>query len=83
MRPYAILTAVFLAFTQISTAADVNLAWDAVTATELAGYQVGYGTASGQYSTILDVGNVTTYPVSIAAAGTYYFAVRAYGTGGR
>ena len=43
-----------------------------------AGYLLSYGTQSGSYSTTVDVGNVVSYPVSLAPGNTYYVVVRAY-----
>jgi uncharacterized protein YtpQ (UPF0354 family) len=63
-------------------AGDVSLAWDPNTEPVLAGYWLFYGTASGQYSTQLDVGNVNTFTVSNLVPGTYYFAAKAYGING-
>lgn len=60
----------------------VTLAWDANTDAGLAGYKVYYGTASRNYSTVIDVANVTTYAVTGLTAGTYFFAVTAYNTAG-
>jgi len=60
-------------------AEQVTLAWDANTEPDLAGYKVHYGTASGSYTTIVDVHNVITATVTGLAAGqTYYFVVTAY-----
>jgi hypothetical protein len=67
-------------------AAEITLAWDApahntdgTVVTDLAGYRVHYGTASGSYSSVLDVGSATTATVSGLLEGqTYFFAVRAY-----
>jgi hypothetical protein len=57
----------------------VTLAWDANTEPDLAGYRVHYGTASGSYTTVVDVHKVTTAIVTGLTAGqTYYFAVTAY-----
>jgi chitodextrinase len=61
------------------------LAWDAVTATNLSGYRIYYGTAPGTYLQSLgqglNVGNVTTYTVTGLSSGTrYYFAVTAFDT---
>ena len=67
----------------LASAADVNLAWDPVTNPVLAGYRIGYGTVSGQYGTVIDVGNVTAHTISGLSPGTYYFAVKAYGTAGQ
>ena len=49
--------------------------------TDLAGYKVYYGTASGVYGTPTDAGNVTTYSLTGLTKGTtYYVAVTAYDT---
>lgn len=58
----------------------VTLAWDA--SSGATGYKIYYGTAPHTYSTILDVGNVLTYPVPNLGPGTYYFAVTAYNAQG-
>jgi hypothetical protein len=64
-------------------AEQVTLAWEANTETDLAGYKVHYGTASGGYTTTVDVRNVTTYIVTGLTAGqTYYFAASAYDISG-
>ncbi|MGZ6449414.1 MAG: DUF4082 domain-containing protein, partial [Pseudobdellovibrionaceae bacterium] len=66
----------------ISWAGQINLAWDANTQTEVVGYKVYYGTASGQYTQSLDVGNATTASVTgLTAGATYYFVVRDYSAG--
>jgi hypothetical protein len=60
-------------------AEQVTLAWDANTEPDLAGYKVHYGTASGSYTTVVDVHKVTTTIVTGLTAGqTYYFVVTAY-----
>jgi chitinase len=60
-------------------AEQVTLAWDANTELDLAGYKVHYGTASGSYTTSVDVHNIITYTVTGLTAGQkYYFAVTAY-----
>ena len=62
-------------------AAQVTLAWDSNTESDLAGYRVYYGTASRNYSMFIDVGRVNTYTVSGLTDGrTYYFAATAYNT---
>lgn len=74
----------------ILTAGVATLSWnppttnvDGTVLTDLAGYKIRYGTASGNYSQTIDVGNVTTYTVpSLVDGSTYYFAVTAYDTSG-
>lgn len=57
----------------------VYLAWDANTETNLAGYELHYGTISHSYGTTRDIGNHTIVAISGLPAGQiYYLAVRAY-----
>lgn len=57
--------------------------WDANTETDLAGYKIHVGTASGSYNSTVDVGNVTSHSMTNLTIGTtYYFAVSAYNTAG-
>ncbi|MGE5258115.1 MAG: fibronectin type III domain-containing protein [Hyphomicrobiales bacterium] len=64
-------------------AAQVTLAWDPNTESDLAGYRVHFGTTSNSYSVHIDVHNVTTYTVTGLTDGqTYYFAATAYDTAG-
>jgi hypothetical protein len=72
------LALIFLFCSNYGPAADVKLAWDANTETILSGYKLYWGTASGNYSNNIDVGNVTTYTLTGLNPGTYYFAVTAY-----
>jgi len=67
----------------------LSLSWTAPTSntdgtqlTDLAGYKIYYGPSSGNYSTNIDVGNVTSYTVDNLTAGTYYIAITAYNTAG-
>jgi hypothetical protein len=67
-----------------ASAASVSLAWDAVSATNLSGYKVHYGTQSRSYSNALDAGKNVSYTVPNLAEGkTYYFAVTAQNTAGQ
>ena len=72
--------------TPTSTSSNVNtatLTWEPSTLTNLAGYKVYMGTASGVYGAPITVGNVTSYSVANLAIGsTYYFAVTDYNTSG-
>lgn len=63
-----------------SPAGQANLAWDPPDiSTDVTGYLIHHGTASGTYSQDIDVGNTTSYTVSNLIDGqTYYFAVTAY-----
>src|SRR2546427_2590199 len=63
----------------VSSAAQVTLAWDPNTETDLSGYKLYYGPASGSYPSSVDVGNLTSYTLSGLLEGRiYYFAVTAY-----
>jgi len=58
-----------------------TLTWDPNVESDLAGYKVYAGTASGTYGAPVDVGKVTTFEViNLASGQTYYFAVIAYNT---
>jgi len=64
---------------------SASLAWDSVTAVNLSGYRVYFGTAPGTYLQSLgqgiSVGNVATYTITGLASGSqYYFAVTAFDT---
>jgi len=60
-------------------AAQVTVAWDANTDPGVTGYKVHYGTAPGNYTSHVDVGNVTSCVISGLSEGvTYYFAATAY-----
>ena len=51
--------------------------------TDLAGYHIYYGTSADALTQTIDVSAATTtYVISSLAAGTYYFAVAAYSSGG-
>src|SRR5882672_9441774 len=70
-------------------AAQVQLAWDApvqangTPVPNLAGYNLYYGSQSGQFQTMIPVGLSTTYTVTNVSAGqTYYFAAKAYDSTG-
>ena len=63
-----------------SFAGNATLAWDPPDfSTDVNGYKIHYGTSSGTYSQVIDVGNMTSYTVSNLIDGqTYYFIVTAY-----
>ena len=73
------LGAALLPFSQGSaSAASVTLAWDE--SNEAACYKIYYGTASNNYSSVVNVGNyVTSHTFADLPNGsTYYFAATAY-----
>jgi chitodextrinase len=64
---------------------SASLTWDAVTALNLSGYRVYFGTAPRTYLQSvgqgISVGNVTTYTITGLASGTrYYFTVTDFDT---
>jgi type IV pilus assembly protein PilY1 len=82
-----IFTFVILFFTvvlcQSALAAQIKLAWDANSESDLAGYKVYYGTSPQSYAGSVDVGNVTSYTLTGLSQGqTYYVAMTAYNTSG-
>ena len=79
------LVAFFLVFPSSNgQCAQVTLTWDPNSEPDLAGYEIYYGTASGNYQWKINVGNVTAYTVNNLDTGrTYYFAATAYNTKGQ
>ncbi|MDD4931825.1 MAG: fibronectin type III domain-containing protein [Candidatus Colwellbacteria bacterium] len=60
--------------------AGAVIGWDSVAGAT--GYKIKYGTAAGNYSKTIDVGNVTQYLITeLAPATRYYVAVSSYGAG--
>ena len=78
----------FVVFLTISgfenTRADnITVSWNASTSTNAVGYDVYYGTNSGNYPYKINVGNTTTLTISNLSAGaTYYLAVTAHDANG-
>ncbi|MGC1404746.1 MAG: BACON domain-containing carbohydrate-binding protein, partial [Thermodesulfobacteriota bacterium] len=75
-----LLLAILLIFPyQQGHCAQVMLAWDPDSTSDLAGYKLYYGTTSGNYQGNIDVGNVNTYTLNNLTIGaTYYAAATAY-----
>jgi len=77
-----IMFAVLVGF-NFATAATATLGWNANSPANTAGYNVYYGTTSGDYTAKLNVGNVTSATISNLNAGaTYYFSVTTVNTNG-
>jgi hypothetical protein len=78
-----VLWVIFSLIVSNAFAGQVKLAWDPNTESDLAGYRIHCGTASGSYTMHIDVHKVTTYTVTGLTEGqTYYFAATAYDASG-
>jgi hypothetical protein len=75
-----VATAIQLTFIRSLHAAQVSLAWEPGQDTsEIAGYKVYYGTSSGSYTHVLNIGNHTSCDISGLIEGNiYFFAASAY-----
>ncbi|HUJ68716.1 MAG TPA: fibronectin type III domain-containing protein, partial [Syntrophorhabdales bacterium] len=72
-----------LLLTSGSVHAQVTLGWTASSSSNVTGYKVHYGTASGNYPYSVDAGNTTSHVFSgLSAGATYYFAATAYDSSG-
>jgi hypothetical protein len=61
----------------------IQLDWNANPEPGLAGYKVHYGTVSGTYTSMIDVGNVTTYTITNPSpTKPYFIVVTAYDVSG-
>ena len=60
------------------------LGWQPNTESDLAGYKVYFGRATGSYTGFgspVDVGNTTNYEINLADTGSWFIAITAYDTG--
>ena len=80
--PLMIATLLILACSTPAIAADLTLSWDPNSESDLAGYKLYYGTASGIYGTPITLGIETTYTITGLPPGTYFFALKAFNTQG-
>src|SRR5262249_42966709 len=70
---------VTLSVMSATSSGPTDLSWDPSISTDVVGYYLYIGTASGIYSFTIDVGMVTFYELTNLEVGnTYYFAVTAY-----
>ena len=76
-----VLTLVLLLATASRLSAQTVM-WDANSEPDIAGYILYYGNSSGVYSNQVDVGNRTSYSLSIDWSRTWFFALQAYSTAG-
>ncbi len=64
-------------------ASSLTLGWTASTSAAVAGYNVYYGTNSGNYPYMINVGSATSATITNLSPGvTYYFAATAYDAAG-
>ncbi|MEI6560947.1 MAG: Ig-like domain-containing protein [Verrucomicrobiota bacterium] len=76
-----VLLALAGVFVLTQSAWSAAFTWDPSPDANIAGYRLYYGSASGNYTQSVDVGNVTQATVANLTAGaTYYAAVTAYNT---
>ena len=77
---YAYCIIVILSLTALLQVCAVQLAWDPSPDANVTGYKIYYGTNSGSYQIIVDVGNVTNTTITLTnyAPITTYFIATAY-----
>src|SRR5689334_17386917 len=83
-RSQALVLCVLVVAGLLGTASALQAAtvqWDANPEPDIAGYKLSYGTQTGVYTTAIDVGNVTTYSVTLTPGTRYFFVLQAYNTG--
>lgn len=74
-----VFISLFLMMTFGANAGEVIVSWDRNNEQDLAGYRIHYGTSSGNYTNIIDVGNHTSHAINNLTDGlSYYFVVTAY-----
>jgi hypothetical protein len=79
---WLILWALFLGLHH-AAAATVSLGWSPSSDTNVVGYNIYYGTSSGDYTSEVAIGNVSVITVSNLTFGaTYYFAATAVDSAG-
>ncbi len=67
-----------------ASSAEVTLAWNASSGSDVSGYRIYYGTSSGNYTNNTNVGRYTSCTISsLDTNRTYYFAATAYNSSGQ
>jgi hypothetical protein len=66
----------------VPTTGTATVTWAANNEADLAGYKLYVGTVSGVYNKTIDVGNRTSYVITLPKGVTYFFAVTAYDKSG-
>jgi hypothetical protein len=78
-RILGVLVTCFVFLIRAQADQSVSLAWDASPDTNVVGYFLYYGTASGTYSSKINAGgNTTATATNLALGTTYFFAATAY-----
>ena len=79
LRLLYFLSFVLILVPSLAGAAQVSLAWQKSSGSDIAGYKVHYGNYKGQYQYTVKVGKSTSCTISGLTEGkTYYFAATAY-----
>ena len=84
---FGVISFLLLALTLLSaqsvSAAQIKLAWDPNSESDLSGYKLYYGTSSRSYGALAYTGNVSKYKLTGLVPGqTYFVAVTAYDNSG-
>lgn len=78
-----LLGSLFFAADTFAATTSVNLGWSPSAGTNVAGYDIYYGTSSGNYITAVPVSNVTNVTIRGLTSGTtYYFAATSFDKSG-
>lgn len=78
-----IILAMIVLFPMSGIAASIRVSWNPNTDLDLAGYKLYYGTGARNYTSSVNVGNVTTYQITNLDTGrTYYVSLKAYDNAG-
>lgn len=81
MMKFLVVLIILLGPAPLLFAEEALLIWDPSPDADVVGYELYYGTGPGQYADSIDVGNATSYTLSVTTPGTHYFAVTAYKLG--